>query len=449
MNPEGVILVMFSSIIVLMLTGTPMALGLGFISIVSSIFVWGPDALPMIALRAVASCNYVFLAIPFFIFTGAVVEKAGFGDDAYRAVYNWLGFLKGGLAAATVFICTVFAAMTGVSSAATVAMGLVALPPMLKLKYDKEISMGCIQAGGALGILIPPSLTFVIIGVVGELSVGKLFAGGVFCGLLLSGLFVVYILVRCFFQPRLGPAAPLMERKPLKERVTLLKGMIPLFAIIVVILGPIFGGVSTITEAAALGGIGSIVLAALLKRLNWKLLIEATERTFVLSCMIVWIIIGASAFAGIFAGSGVHQFFSELISGAELNRWVVVIIMMVILLILGCFVETTAIIMITLPLFLPIIKNLGFDPIWFGVIFVMDMEMGFLTPPFGYNLFYMKGVVESLQSSVPEARDITIIDIYKSVWPFVILQGIGLAIVMKYPQIVLWLPNLIFGIGGR
>jgi len=435
MDPGIFTLILFGSLALCLVLGFPLAFILTGLSMVFFFLFWGPKSLFMVSTCALSTMSSLILvAIPLFIFMATILERSGIAEAMFAAAYRWMGSLRGGLAIGTVLICTVFAAMSGISGAATVSMGLVALPAMLKRDYSKGIALGCIAAGGALGVLIPPSVMMIIFALIAGESVGRLFLGGVFPGLLLSGMFCVYIGVRCFLRPRLGPGVPLEERVSLGEKIKSLRGIILPVILVFVVLGSIFGGIASPTEAAALGALGSLVCAAVHRKLNWETLKQASYRTLTLSCMVLWIIYGALLFTDLYAGMGGIMFVKELIMEAGWNRWVVVILMQVVLFILGCFLDPTGIVMLCTPIFVPIIRDLGFNVVWFGVLFVVNMEMSFLTPPFGFNLFYIKSVA-------PEGT--TMEDIYRSVGPFIALQALGLALVMIFPQIILWLPNLI------
>jgi tripartite ATP-independent transporter DctM subunit len=296
--------------------------------------------------------------------------------------------------------------------------------------------MGCISGGGALGILIPPSVPMILYATLTGESVGGLFAGGIFPGLLLAALFILYIGIRCFLQPGLGPALPKEERATWEEKLVSLRAVALPILIILMVLGSIYAGVCTPTEAAALGVLGAIISAAVYRRLQWALIKEACYRTGSLTAMIIWILIGAYCFTSVYTGTGAHELMEHLLLSIPGGRYSVLITMQLVFFILGCILDPAGIIMICTPVFVPVIKSLGFDPLWFGVLFIMNMEMGYLTPPFGFNLFYMKAIAPP---------GITMSDIYRSIFPFVILQGIGLAVVVIFPEIALWFPKLVFG----
>ena len=437
LGPLWLTVILFGSLVIVLAVGLPLVFAVGGVATLFIIFLWGPDALAVLANRTyMAMGMFMLVAVPMFIFMGAMLQRSGIAEDLYNMMYHWMGGLRGGLAAGTVLICTLFAAMVGISGAATVSMGLLALPSMLKRRYHKDIAIGCISAGGALGILIPPSVLMIILALFARLSVGKLFIGGVFPGLLLSGLFVTYILVRSYLQKDLAPGIPKEEMKPLREKFLLIPGLILPIALIFAVMGSIFLGFATPSEASAVGAAGSIVACAVKRRLTMATLIDALFTTMRLSAMVIWIVFAASVFTSLYAVTGAVDLISEVLMGVPGGRWGALITMQLLFFVLGCFFDPTGIVMLTSPIFFPVVRALGFDPLWFGVLFVINMEMGFLTPPFGFNLFYMKGVVPP---------GITMGDIYRSIIPFVILQAIGLIICMIFPQIITWLPGMMLG----
>ncbi|MEW6425440.1 MAG: TRAP transporter large permease subunit [Bacillota bacterium] len=427
---------LFASLTVLLLSGLPLAFVMGSLAVLFNLFLLGPQSLAMISSVVYGVMdNFIFIAIPLFIFMGMVLQRSGIAEDAYDMMYKWIGGIKGGLAMGTVAICTIFAALTGISAAATVAMGLVALPSMLKRGYDKFIAMGCISAGGTLGILIPPSVLMIVYGVFASESIGKLFAGGILPGLLLSFLFIAYIAVRSHLQPQLCPAIPPEERPTWGERFLALRGLILPILLILAVLGVIFGGVCTPTEAAAVGSLGSLLCAAIRRSLTWTVLKESCYQSIRLSCMIIWIIIGSSCFCSLYTAVGAIEFIKEIVAALPVSPYLIMAGMMFSLIILGMFLDPGGIVMITTPIFVPVIKMLGFDPVWFGVLFIINMQVGYLTPPFGFNLFYMKSIVP---------KNITMSDIIRSIVPFVIIMILSLIILIVFPDIILWLPNKLF-----
>ena len=349
-------------------------------------------------------------------------------------MHKWIGGVRGGLAIGTIIICTFFAAMSGISGAATVTMGVIALPAMLKHHYDEKMCVGSIAAGGALGILIPPSVLMIVYGIFAGESIGALFAGGVIPGIILSTLFIVYIAIRCHLNPDIGPAVPKDKRASWSEKIIALKAVILPIILIFLVLGIIFKGVATPTEAASIGALGALGCAAIAKRLSWDIFKQASFQSLSLSCMIIWIIIAGSCLTRTYTAVGAVDFIREMIAALPVSKYIILVGIQVTLLFLGMLLDPGGIIMICTPVFVPIIKSLGFDPVWFGVLFIVNMEMSYLTPPFGFNLFYMKSIV-------PDS--VTMFDIYKSVLPFVAIQAICLLLLIVFPQLVTWLPEMI------
>ena len=433
MSIELVTIIMFGSLIIGLVLGLPLTFLLGGIAVVCTYFLWGPQAITMIVLRAFDwSTNFLVIAIPLFIFMGLLLERSGIAERLFEMIYRWSGRLRGGLAMGTVGICTIFAAMTGITGAATVTMGLIALPSMLSRNYDKNLAVGSIAGGGTLGILIPPSVMMIILGLVTGASVGKLFAGGITAGLTLSLLFMAYIGIRSFLQPQLAPASPVAFTW--REKISTLVSVIAPLLLIIAVLGAIFGGIATPTEAAAVGAFGALIFVFIYRRFSWKLFKEICYTNLRLSSMIVWIIIGASCFVSLYTAVGATDFIRGILIGLEVNRWFVVIGMMLIVFVMGMFLEPGGIIMLAAPIFYPIVLELGFNPIWFGILFVINLQMGYISPPFGFNLFYMRSVCPP---------SISMGDIYRSILPFLGVMMLGMAIIMVFPQIATWLPGII------
>jgi tripartite ATP-independent transporter DctM subunit len=434
MSIELITVLMFSSFIVLLFLGLPLAFTLSSLGLIFTYFLWGSKALYIVtsATSGVMS-EHVYVAIPLFIFMAFVLQESGIAEDLYTAMHQWAGPLRGGLAMGTVGICTLMAAMTGIVGTATTTMGIIALPAMLKRGYSKDIALGCIAAGGTLGILIPPSVITIVYAQVAEESVGKMFMGSVFPGLLLSILYIIYIGVRCFLQPDLGPPLPREERVDWRKKIASLKSIILPIVLVIMVLGSIYTGMATPTEAAGVGAVGAVFCAVVHRRFNWQIVKNACYATLRLTCMIVWITIAAKIFVYTFTAIGGVNLIKEMVIGLQVNRWIILIGIMLSSVFTGMFLDEIGEILLSIPIFLPIIKSLGFNTIWFGILYLINAQMDYITPPFGYTLFYLRGVA-------PEG--ITMGDIYRSIIPFVILQAIGLGLCMVFPQIVLWLPNM-------
>jgi tripartite ATP-independent transporter DctM subunit len=433
---ELITILMFGSLFFLLGLGLPVAFACGAVGILFTVVLQGPAAVNLVSTRIFGlMVQYLLAAIPLFIFMACVLEKSGIIEELYELMYQWMGALKGGVASATVIACTLLAAMVGVIGASEVTMGVIALPQMLRRKYDKFIACGSILAGGTLGILIPPSVMLIIYGLVDNSSIGQLYAGAIVPGLMLATFFTAYVTIRCYINPKLGPPVPPEERMPLAERIKLLLKIIPPAILIFLVLGTIFTGIAAPTEAAGVGAAGAVVLTAIQRKLGFKGLVEAAEATLKSSGMVMWTIFGANIFVGLYVMVGGGKFVSQLLLGSGLSTWGIIIVMQAILIFLGCFIDWVGIIMLCVPIFGPIIRQLGFDPIWFGVLFAVNLQVSFLSPPFGYALFYLKGVAP------PE---ISTVDIWKSSAPFIALQVIGVISVMVFPEIILWLPKLIY-----
>jgi tripartite ATP-independent transporter DctM subunit len=427
----------FLSLFIFLFLGLPLSFVLGGVSIIFIYFTWGPEAFYMVAAQTWGAMNkFTLVAIPLFIFMAMILERSGVANDLYDMMYLWFGPVRGGLAIGTVVICAIFAAMCGISGAAVVSMGTIALPSMLKRNYDKLLAVGCINSGGGWGILIPPSVIMILYALVSGESVGRLFAGGVFPGLLLLGMVSTYIGIRCYFQPHLGPALPREERGNWKKKLAAFKAVLLPMMIVLLVLGSIIGGITTPTEAASMGVLGALVSALVYRQLTWKLLVQACIRTLRLTGMIMWILFGAYCFSAAYHGMGAPHFIEHVMAYIPGGPWGTIIFMQAVLFILAMVLDPAGIMMITVPVFLPFVTAHGFDPVWFGILFTINMEIGYMTPPFGFNLFYLKGIVPP---------SITMGDIYRSVIPFTIVESTGLAVVMIFPKIATWLPYAVFG----
>ena len=433
MNVGLVTLLLFGSLLVLLAVGMPVAFALAGVTVVYGYLLFGPKSFFIIATHVYGSMvNAILLAIPLFFLMAHMLQHSGIADELYGAVHQWMGGLRGGLAIGTVIICTLFAAMSGISGAATVAMGLIALPAMLKRNYDKRIAVGCIAAGGVLGILIPPSVIMILYAMIARESVGGMFFGGVIPGLVLSSMFITYIGVRSAFQPHMGPPVPPEERVNLRAKIISIKSIILPLMLIVLVLGSIYTGAATPTEAAGVGALGAFICAAIHRRLNWRVILDTLVGTFKVTGMVMWIVAAAAAFNGLYIALGAQGLIIEVVTGLPVSPWAILIGMQVVLFFFGMIMDDFAIVMLCAPIFVPIVRTLGFDTLWFGILFIVNMQMAFLTPPFGYNLFYLRGVAP---------KGVTMGDIYRSIIPFVGLQALGLVLVMIFPRLALWLPG--------
>jgi tripartite ATP-independent transporter DctM subunit len=437
---------LFGSLGALLMLGLPMAFCTGSLAVIF-LYVFGNGAiLNMLPARVFPfMTDYQLSAVPLFIFMAAVLEKAGIIEELFDVIYKWLGSLRGGLASATVLACTVLAAMVGVVGATEVTMGMIALPAMLRKKYDPKLACGALLAGGTLGILIPPSVMAIVYAVVAQQSLGELLIGSIFPGLLLSASYIVYITIRCYINPSLGPSLAPEERVNFREKLRLLRNTIAPIGLIMLVLGVIFFGVATPVEAAGIGTFGALIVSALNRRLNWLNIGEAAMATLKATSMVMWIFFGATMFVGFFIVKGGQDFVASSIIGTGLPPYGILFLMMVILFVLGMFLDWVGILLLTVPIFVPILTKLAFTgmfglegvkpddiSLWYGVIFIVNMQMAFLSPPFGYSLFYLKSVAP------PE---ISMATIFKSAVPFIGLQALTNALCIIFPQIILYLPS--------
>lgn len=421
---------------ILLALGLPVAFTLGGVSVIFCLLFWGVDGLFIIVGRALGMMEtVVMVAAPLFVFMAMVLESSGVAEDMYETMYRWSGPLRGGLAIGTVAICTILAAMSGIATTGVLTMGIIALPEMLKRGYNKTIAVGSVLAGGTLGPLIPPSIVLILYGIVARVSIGALFAAGLFPGLLLAILFIVYIYIRCRLNPSDGPCLPPEERVDWREKLVFLRGVILPIILVVLVLGSIYAGVATPTEAAAVGALGALGCAAVRGKLNSKLLKKSALATMKIMGFIMWILISAQMFATIYTGIGAPRLVADLLAAHPVSPLMMLIIIQIVWFLLGCVMDAISILVLTAPLLLPLLPYFGFDPLWFGILYAVNTQTGYITPPFGTMLFIIRGIV-------PEG--VTVGDIYRSVIPFVILQLIGLVVCIAFPPIVTWLPNLLF-----
>jgi tripartite ATP-independent transporter DctM subunit len=437
MSPEFLSLIMFIGVIVLVFAGVPLYLALGGLGLYFGILGgWSPQVYDQFINRIFGlMSSEVLPAVPLFVFMGAILDKSGAADRLFGAFYLAMGGLRGGLAVTTILICTIFAACTGVVGASVTTMGMLALPAMLKRNYNIPLATGCICAGGTLGILIPPSVMMLLYGPMVGLSVAKMFMGAFIPGFILSGLFILYILIICYIKPEYGPPMPKEERAKIPMfRVVgeICLYMLPPMFLILAVLGSIFFGIASPTEAAAVGGFGAILVAAMYRRFNLTVLAQGVMNTLRITTMVMFVAVGAFMFSGVFMALGGHKLIGNFIVSMPLGKWGILTLMMIIIFILGMLIDWIGILFIVIPIFTPVITSLGFDPLWFALVVCVNLQMSFISPPFAYSIFYLKGVAP------PEVQ---MIDIIKGVIPFMVLQAIGLFLVIIYPPFILWLPS--------
>ncbi len=440
MNYTGIALWMFLSMLALLVTGQRMYGIIGFVGIASALALWGPETITMPFDAAIQTLNwYPLLTVPMFVFMGYMFSETGIADDLYRLFHVWAGPLPGGLAVGTMAMMIVIAAINGLSVAGLAVGATIALPQMLRHRYDKIMVTGVVQAGSTLGIMIPPSVVLVLYGMIARVPVGQLWFAGILPGLVMGGLFIAYIVIRCALQPHLGPPLPKEERDQItwRERFGLLRaGIIPL-AIFVSMTGLFLAGITSLVESAGIGMLATIIAALAKRRLTWKGLVRTTRMTLGVSCVFMWIIQAALLYSAVFDGLGAVNALEELFLGQwHLSPLTILLMMQATFLIMGTFLDDTAMLVIVAPLYVPLVIELGFSPVWYGILYTITCQIAYMTPPFGYNLFLMRAMAP------PE---ITLADIYRSIVPFLFVMLLAMAIVIAFPQLALWLPAQFFG----
>jgi len=418
--------VMFAMLLGLLITGIPLAYVTLLVALVFALGWFGPMVVPLITSRVYSFVSsFVFVSVPMFVLMAAILDRSGIARDLFDAMKLLAGRLRGGVAIQTIAVAVILAAMSGIIGGEIVLLGLVALPQMLRLGYDKHLAIGVVCAGGALGTMVPPSIVLIIYGLTANVSVGDLFTAAFLPGLMLASFYVVYVLVRAYLNPALAPVTE-GPRVATTEKLRLLKGLILPLCVVTGVLGSIYGGIASVTEASAVGVAGVILSTIVRGEFTFSLLKSAALQTLRTVGMIVWIGIGASALVGVFNLMGGIKFVSELISGISDNPTIILLFMMIILFILGMFLDWVGIALLTMPIFVPIIISLGYDPVWFGVLFCMNMQISFLTPPFGPAAFYLKSVAPP---------DISLGTIFRSLLPFIALQIVAVGMLIAFPAI--------------
>ena len=431
MGIETVTLLIILVMIGLMLLGVPLAWITMTLAVGCTLLWLGPQGLPLVASRVYGFVSeYVFVAVPLFVFMACILERSGVAQDLYRAMHVFAGALPGGLAIQTTLVAVLMAAMTGIIGGEIVLLGLIALPQMLRLGYDRKLAIGTICAGGSLGTMIPPSVVLILYGLTANVSISDLFLAGFTPGLLLGTIYVGYILIRCWLNPKLGPPAPPEDlAMPWSEKLALLKGLILPIMIVIWVLGSIYGGIASVTESAGVGACGALASAAWRRELSFAMVRGALIQTMTTVGVLLWLAFGANALIGIYNIMGGTGYLKGLITGLPFAPIGIILVMMAILVVLGMFMDWIGILLLTMPIFVPVATGLGFNPVWFGILFCMNMQASYLTPPFGPAAFYLKSVAP------PE---IDLHTIFAGVLPFVCLQLIGLLLVLIFPEIALW-----------
>jgi tripartite ATP-independent transporter DctM subunit len=439
MSQEFIALMMFSTMMLMLMTGQRVFGAIGFVAVMSALLLWGTGGSELGFSAAMKLMKwYPLLTLPLFIFMGYILSESRIADDLYKMFHVWMGPINGGLAIGTIGLMVLISAMNGLSVAGMAIGATIALPELLRRNYDKQMVTGVIQAGSSLGILVPPSVVLVLYAMIARQPVGQLWLAGVFPGLMMAGLFVLYIAVRCWLQPNLGPALPPEERDvPMAEKLRLLlAGILPL-VIFGVMMVPFVNGWTSLVESSAIGALTAMLAAIVRGRMTRQVFETTVRQTLAISCMFMWIIMAALAFGAVFDGLGavraIEGFFLDRLG---LGPWEILILMQLSYLLMGTFLDDTAMLVIVAPLYVPLVGALGFDLIWYGVLYTITCQIAYMTPPFGYNLFLMRAMAP------PE---ISLGDIYRSIVPFVMVMIIGLALVTIFPQIAMWLPNYVYG----
>jgi len=438
MSHELIALMMFSSMMVMLLTGQRVFGAIGFVAMVSALMLWGNGGSEMAFSASIKLLNwYPLLTLPLFIYMGYMMSESGIASDLYNMLHVWMGRLRGGLAIGTIMLMVAISAMNGLSVAGMAIGNSIALPEMLKRNYDKRMVTGVIQAGSSLGILVPPSIVLVLYGMIARQPVSQLWLAGAIPGLMLATMFIIYIVVRCKIQPELGPALKADELNvswPEKFRL-LHAGLLPLI-IIFSVIGLFIMGITSLVESSAVGAVTATLAALYKRRLNFKVMEATLKKSLNISAMFMWIILAALCFGAVFDGLGAVKAIEYMfLDKWGLTPWEVLILMQLTYILMGMFLDDTAMLVIVAPLYIPLIIKLGFNPIWYGVLYTITCQIAYMTPPFGYNLFLMKAMAP------PE---ISLRDIYSSIIPFVLIMIFALGVVMAFPQVALWLPEMVY-----
>ena len=438
-------LMMFPGLFILIFLGFPVAFALISVAFAFGLYTFGDAVIfQFISKIEGISTNFILAAVPLFVFMGSMLERSGIAQQLFNAIHMWTRRLPGGLSIGTVIMCIIFAASTGVIGATETVVGLLAIPAMLKHKYSHSLISGTICAGGSLGTIIPPSVVVVVLGPIADVSIGDLMVGMLIPGLILALLYIVYIFFLCLIKPENGPridSEDEISKLTLNQKLLItVKALIPPLLMIFAVLGSIMLGWAAPTEAAALGAAGSIILSLFYKKLNWETFKGALIKTITVTSMIMFILMAGTMFTGVFAASGGMSVMKNVVESLNLAPWLLLLTFLLVIFIAGFFLEWISILLIFIPVFIPIVNSLGYDPVWFCVLVLIMIQTSYLTPPMAPAIFYLRGVAP---------KEITLISMYRGVIPFVIIQIIALAIVSYYPETVLWLPDKLLGFEGQ
>ncbi len=437
MGIEAISILMVALMAALMIIGVPLAFVTGFVAVVFCLIFRDVNSLVIVASRTYGFVNtYVLVAVPMFILMASILERSGVARDLYNALRVWAGRLPGGVGVMTLLAAVLMAAMTGIIGGEIILLGLVALPQMLRLGYERKLAMGIVCGGGSLGTMIPPSIVLIFYGLTANVSIGDLFIATLVPGLMLAAIYAGYVVVRCAIDPSMGPPAPPHELDiPIVDKLRMLKGVLLPIMVGVLVLGSIYTGAASVSEAAGVGVAGVILSAWLRGELTWQMLREASRQTMNTCGLLLWLTFGANSLIGVYNLLGGITFLKTAVANLPFEPLVIVLIMMLVLIVMGFFMDWIGIMLLTMPVFVPAIVELGYDPIWFGILFCMNMQISYLSPPFGPACFYLKGVTPP---------DISLEDIFRAVVPFIGLQVLGLLLVLFFPEIALWLPRLVW-----
>ena len=439
MSYELIAIVMFSSMMLMLMTGQRVFGAIGAVAAIAALTLWGTGGslIPFSSAMKLMKW-YPLLTLPMFIFMGYVLSESKIADDLYKMFHVWMGSVNGGLAIGTIGLMVLISAMNGLSVAGMAIGATIALPELLRRGYDKRMVTGVVQAGSSLGILVPPSVVLVLYAMIARQPVGQLWLAGVLPGLMMASMFIAYIYIRCRINPALGPTLPDEERDvPLSEKLRLLRaGLLPvgIFAVMIV---PFVNGWTSLVESSAIGALAAFFAAIIKRRMTREVFETSVRQTLAISCMFMWIILAAMGFGAVFDGLGAVRAIDNLFTDQlGLNPWMILILMQLSFLLMGTFLDDTAMLVIVAPLYVPLVGALGFDLVWYGILYTITTQIAYMTPPFGYNLFLMRAMAP------PE---ISLRDIYGSILPFVMVMLLALTLIMVFPQIALWLPEIVYG----
>ena len=438
MSPEAIGGLLLVALIVTIFVGFPIAFTLIILGIGFGYWGFGDTVFHLLLFQTFATMKEQTLAqVPLFVFMGLLLERAGLMERLFLVTQKMLGGLNGSLYLSCMFVATLFGAASGIVGASVTLLGIMAAKGMDKSKYDVRMSAGIITAGGTLGILIPPSVMLVVMGPVMGIPVTDLYAGALIPGVMLAAIYAAYALVRCYLNPSLGPALQKSERMESMGAlfIEFIKGMVPITVLLLASLGAIFAGVATPTEGAALGALGSLLLTVVYRKITWPLLYNSVMKTLEVSCMILFLVVASNFFGGVFSRLGTPEVISQALLGLELNRYVILMIIMVAIFLLAWPLEWVPIVLIFVPIVLPMVKQLGFDITWFAILIAVNLQTAWLSPPVALSAYFLKGVAPQWPLS----------DIYKGMMQFMVLQIVGLGLVIFFPQLVLWLPGVLYG----